>query len=469
MEIDLTEQLWLNIRKATIVRWCLHTVGQLLNKIKFLIIGSMCIMILFSYIIIYQPLKNELERSIQQNFIYSSEAVGYTVQSFINDSMDDASSLSSRTMIKQEIVEYKKGNVSLEELREYTKTKYNDGYQVFRSIAGAFRIVDGKIIAQVGNVDLTKVNYCKDISDVTPEMDLHKLLVTVYSPIKDNEILGYDVVFFDMSNILADMHKGNMLHEIYSANDVQKILLKGDVINTAEGEYLIIDSSNTWYIKHLNYTDAYFVASTSNSILYQTLNSILSNILISFPVILLILTLIIYFLTFGNFSKIVKNLEKTKDLYKEYASTDCLTNTFTRHYFNEYIGKVTNGLEIFGSSLVIVMIDVDNFKYINDTYGHLTGDVVLKAIAVILRSSIRNGDIVVRYGGDEFLLALKNCDIEKSNDILLRVTDRLGAIGEFNFNIEISFGIAEVKNKNEVLQAIREADAKMYEMKKRKV
>ncbi len=90
----------------------------------------------------------------------------------------------------------------------------------------------------------------------------------------------------------------------------------------------------------------------------------------------------------------------------------------------------------------VAMIDINDFKYINDTYGHLVGDKVLIKLASILSSSVRNDDYVVRFGGDEFLVILTRCDEAKSQSIINRVQEKLKNIDEFVFDVEISYGIS---------------------------
>ncbi len=93
---------------------------------------------------------------------------------------------------------------------------------------------------------------------------------------------------------------------------------------------------------------------------------------------------------------------------------------------------------------------------------------MLKQVAVSLQSSIRKEDFVVRYGGDEFLIILKNCNKEQANNIIQRTKDKLNNLEKFNFPITFSFGIQEVKNKSDFFENIKKADEKMYNSKKEK-
>ena len=118
---------------------------------------------------------------------------------------------------------------------------------------------------------------------------------------------------------------------------------------------------------------------------------------------ILITILIIHTYTFGNIGRKIQGLESEMDMYRKKAHIDALTDTFTRNYFYEYFEN--NGFGSFHWPVAVAMIDVNNFKTINDTYGHLVGDEVLQEIAAVLKSLVCNEGMVVRYGGDEFIFA----------------------------------------------------------------
>lgn len=127
------------------------------------------------------------------------------------------------------------------------------------------------------------------------------------------------------------------------------------------------------------------------------------------------------------------------------AITDGLTNIFNHRYFYIRLDEEFNRSERYKTPLSVIMIDVDNFKTINDTYGHRTGDLILKELANILKSSIRKSDIVARYGGDEFIILLPQTDRKGAEAEAGRV---IQAISERKFESmnglcpEISHGIS---------------------------
>ncbi|NLZ39162.1 MAG: GGDEF domain-containing protein [Firmicutes bacterium] len=438
-----------------------------IRRIRLTIIGAICLVALASYLLIALPLKQELQKSIQQNFIYSAEGAAYSVENFLDHCLNAAESLSSKTMIKQAMVDYQNGRMTLDELKEYTAPQYENVYRVQEKLTGAVRLMDGLVIAEQGVVAWEKIENPSAIKELTLQVDPATLMVTIYSPIKeeDDEIIGHDIVFVNISNLMYGVHEGHMQHEIYTATQVK------DKFNGAKfiAEGLLTDNgAATYYIKPLKYTDLYFVASTPNRLLFRPIQSTLAKIAFAFPLLNFFIILIINYLAFSSIGKLAKELEEKKNWYQKIASTDYLTNTSTRHHFNEILEEYLCGTKTIDKPIALVMIDVDNFKKINDTFGHLTGDKVLKEIALILKKSVRSEDQVVRYGGDEFLLFLKDCTFATAEKVVSRAIQHLKTSDRFPIPIDISHGITVVNHKDDLLKAIQDADTQMYQMKTRK-
>lgn len=157
---------------------------------------------------------------------------------------------------------------------------------------------------------------------------------------------------------------------------------------------------------------------------------------------------------------------KSNKKYKKIANTDQLTKMYSRHYLDEWQSNALKDNTI--DKISIVLLDIDGFKKINDTYGHLVGDQVLIEVTSLLMKILRENDKVVRFGGDELLLILHNATELSSNLIMDRINNELLNLNKFEFKVEVSFGIIELKDKSDIFNAIGLADKKMYEMKNQK-
>ncbi len=152
---------------------------------------------------------------------------------------------------------------------------------------------------------------------------------------------------------------------------------------------------------------------------------------------------------------------------REQAIRDALTNLFNRRYLEETLERELARATRESYPLCVIMMDLDYFKDVNDTYGHEAGDVVLKTIAETVTKQSRHGDFVCRYGGEEFVLVMPNIGIEKAREraeALHQIIDDLNIpYGRFNLTTTISMGIAwypaHGKTKEELMRA---ADMAMY-------
>lgn len=149
------------------------------------------------------------------------------------------------------------------------------------------------------------------------------------------------------------------------------------------------------------------------------------------------------------------------------AHRDQLTNLWNSRYFYSRLTKEIEKLKSTQSSLCVAFIDIDDFKIINDTYGHVTGDEVLRSIATILVGNTRESDIVVRWGGDEFVIIFPDTDLECAS----LFAERLRGMIESNSNCRqttISIGVLLVRHDVEVAQLLKMVDETLYTAKKTK-
>ncbi len=161
---------------------------------------------------------------------------------------------------------------------------------------------------------------------------------------------------------------------------------------------------------------------------------------------------------------------------KELSIKDELTGVFNFRYFREMLKLKYLESKRYNTPLGLIILDIDDFKDVNDTYGHLAGDFVLKNVAKIILKSVRNVDIVSRYGGDEFIIILPNA----TKDDLVKIAERiLNNIKSFEFwyelnkiNISVSIGMSSFVGKEELIKneddLLRFADEALYTVKNHK-
>ena len=145
------------------------------------------------------------------------------------------------------------------------------------------------------------------------------------------------------------------------------------------------------------------------------------------------------------------------------AYTDQLTGLYNRHYIERFLDEIRR--DINNQKWCVAMLDIDDFKRINDGYGHAVGDIVLQNLADTLKRSLRRTDIVFRWGGEEFLLLLNDVDIDTAVLILEKLRSNIQEnvinADSRSFSITATIGVAKL-DINDVTDSINSCDRKMY-------
>lgn len=160
-------------------------------------------------------------------------------------------------------------------------------------------------------------------------------------------------------------------------------------------------------------------------------------------------------------------------LYEEaqyLAITDPLTKIYNRRYFFEIAQREFDRATRYGHQLSMLMLDIDHFKAVNDTYGHQIGDIALQKVANSCRESIRDIDILARYGGEEFIILLPNTEQQGALHVAHRIRDKISNIptnaGKYSIPITVSIGVATLTKEITTLDIlIGQADAMLYKAK----
>jgi diguanylate cyclase (GGDEF)-like protein len=151
------------------------------------------------------------------------------------------------------------------------------------------------------------------------------------------------------------------------------------------------------------------------------------------------------------------------------ATIDPLTNCYNRRALDTYLENDIAYAKRHGFDLSIVMLDLDDFKLINDVYGHQAGDAVLKAISSLIPSAVRKSDYLARYGGEEFVLVLPDSTLYSAVQVAHKlreiIQNRKIHFGGKTISISASFGVASLESKQDGSSLLREADERLYKAK----
>lgn len=159
-------------------------------------------------------------------------------------------------------------------------------------------------------------------------------------------------------------------------------------------------------------------------------------------------------------------LEEKNRILQNLASQDGLTRISNHKTLIEYLELQLNQVKTEAGSLTIAMLDIDDFKKVNDNYGHIVGDTILYETATLIKNHIRDGDLVGRYGGEEFLVIFSHTELAKAIEVAERIRKM---VEETTFSegvkITISGGVKQYEGES-LIQFIDGADKRLYQAKK---
>jgi diguanylate cyclase (GGDEF)-like protein len=170
----------------------------------------------------------------------------------------------------------------------------------------------------------------------------------------------------------------------------------------------------------------------------------------------------------GSISIALENTLNINQL-KTAASVDPLTNCYNRRALDSLITSDIFYAKRYGTDLSVIMIDLDNFKKINDVHGHHAGDTVLKDICTLLPSLVRKSDYLARYGGEEFVLVLPDTTLYSAVQLAEKLRKKIEmhetCLSDKSIRITASLGVASLENKPDGGSLLREADERLYKAK----
>ncbi len=175
---------------------------------------------------------------------------------------------------------------------------------------------------------------------------------------------------------------------------------------------------------------------------------------------------------FDGFNKMIKTIHEQNIRLKLLADTDPMTNLYNRRYFTKVSESILDLAKRNETDLTVLMLDIDRFKNINDTYGHGVGDDVIMSLASMLQAGSRKSDIISRWGGEEFVILLPDTNIDGAllisekirtavEDLVINIEDKQ----ELKFTVSIGVSQINIGRDVSVEDSINRADRAMYEAK----
>ncbi len=256
----------------------------------------------------------------------------------------------------------------------------------------------------------------------------------------------------------------DMQDEVLEISEIEKIISEKEILKMYENKY-----SNKLYclimksLTHEVYIKENIAKKTFQRIILHlnTLNKKLNR-----NVGLLVATL-------DYLQNIIKTLEEPKiieegksDVLLQTSTIDELTTLYLRDIFDITITKRVSESNRSKSPVSLIMMDIDDFKVINDTFGHQRGDIVLKKLGEVLNLSIRQMDMAARYGGEEFAILMPDTTISTAIKIAQRLRQKIKNIDFKDFKITVSLGISQTNDEiNTAEKLIEASDFYLYKAK----
>ncbi len=308
----------------------------------------------------------------------------------------------------------------------------------------------------------------KDIASIFLISGIKERLEKEFELVLNQDVKRAYILFKDKDNklrLLLDVSKSlerRKFWEIY--NDNPEVIEK--ILNTTKRMILKTERNGRTYIRYIepikvnNEVKGYILLDLSIRKFYGILSLIRKINFVLGLILVAIVMFIAYFL--------YQSIKYKKELEKMYI--DPLTGAYNRHFMYDHMDILKM------DTFTVFVIDIDFFKRINDTYGHEVGDQVLKEIASRIKSCLSEEDILIRYGGEEFILFKKsNPDsptykydmVQFARTVKNAVTKRYISVGNIKMKVTVSIGINLYEYEKSVEEAIKHADMALYKAKQR--
>jgi len=268
-------------------------------------------------------------------------------------------------------------------------------------------------------------------------------------------------IFFTDKNGVVTLHGDNFPKTLKNIFDIKEMANhKGEIIKGKSLSFQYRENGQTVYINN-RYIPEFnwylFVEQRGDAAIQKIRHTLILNLLFSFVITALIL--ILTNMTISSYQKRLTNI----------ASTDKLTGIYNRRAFDIIIDQALKDVQREQRDLSLILFDIDHFKKINDTYGHLAGDCMVQKVVETTIHAIRNNDIICRWGGDEFLIILKGCRLKDAITTAEKIRKEIKAYPalyqEKSIYATVSLGVTEYARGDTKDSLLNRADSALYAAK----
>lgn len=432
----------------------------------------------FSFL--YKPLQLQLSNSLLDNYVQNSLISYHSFENMVELSEQGAKSVANRSLIRDAMIDYKDGDLTLSELKDYILPKYKDAIEPLNFLVKAERVMDGVVIASVQadhylDFDCkneTMLTYSDQIERTFCIDNLHthyELTIPVYY---HEQVIGHDHLFFCLSKNIEIFSGDGLCSKVISSDDYQKLVATADSIKAIDSQYVLYGDGTYYHIMKL-IDEFYFMTMQDKENLFKIEDQLSHQaIIVGSAIILIDLLLIYYFVGLYAREQITVYKSSTETLSRKLveSSLDPMTKLPLRRYGEDELANAFAEFQVSGQSPAILMFDIDYLKEINDSFGHAIGDQVIAEVAQAVANTVRKEDLLYRWGGDEFIgiiNGLKRLHIDFFKNKLTVAVDKVEIMAKDKLiRPRISIGIAYFeKNDYNYHDAVRRADEEMYERK----
>lgn len=422
---------------------------------------------------------NAIKNNLVHSFSQLSEAKYLSLHESVNQSLSRAQLISDRAMIRRAMESYHKGKLTFQELQEYSETRYEDFAASIDRLLWSHRYLDGVLLVDYENETPLPFNSLSTPLLLTEGQNANfyedhgKIILHVYSPVlSGEEVIGYDELAFDFSDIIAALSATTLQIELLTIDEVHSLQELGTFVSQSTlGKVYLTDDVYHWTA--LVTPNLFFVASQGKEQLLLPLSKLNVHLLIAATVTAIVYLLAIYLYVIRFARREIKALEIDQNIFKKAvteAKTDYLTQAGNRRSAEENLAETFDQFQKGAQSPLIIIFDIDNFKSINDTYGHIVGDKVITAIVTSVLTLTSENHRFFRWGGDEFLLISSNTDASNAPRVAQTLIDTISTLSikteleEITPSISIGVSLFLAVDTS-YMGAINRADQALYQAK----